>query len=94
MSFNAIMLIIQYLCLGFMIWIYHKGKRDHKVFMKEMDEQFETMLRASTNFKENHELLEALKEAREIIENEYGLDCEVYGPVIIKYDAIIHKAEG
>ena len=44
--------------------------------------------------KENYELLKALREAVEIIEDEYGTEDEVMGPVLIKYRALIYRLEG
>ena len=43
MTLNAIMLTIQWLTLGYMIWLYEKSERQHKKHMKELDEHLDSM---------------------------------------------------
>lgn len=48
MTFNAIYLLIQWLCLGYMIWLYHKNQKKHERFKAWTHKYIELNKKAAT----------------------------------------------
>ena len=92
MSINAIVVSLQIIVLGYIVWVAFDVTKKHKrinKLLKDID-----LRQANHNLmKENYELLKALKEAVMIIDGAYPSDNKFIAAVIAKFKAMINRLE-